>query len=74
MIIGLLCTGENKRGPTALLTSFEYVLNGPVDVVCQRTNMNQVCSSHVMKVSHAPCEDEVLCSDLKRFWNYEPLG
>ena len=72
VVLGHTVRGE--RGPTALLTRFGYVLSGPVDVVCQRTNVNQVSSSHVMKVSHAPCEDEVLRSDLKRFWDYETLG
>ncbi len=72
VVSGHTVQGENNHGPITLLTRFGYVLNGPIDIPCQLANVNFVVS-HVMKVSQASCEADILRGELKKFWDFETL-
>ena len=68
-----------KGGPSelvAMATKLGYALSGPVcGVVSDLSDLNtSLIATHVLKIATDVCSDTDMSADLRKFWEYEPIG
>jgi len=59
--------------PVALATKLRYVLSGPTMIMSHNDNGNTVnlTATHVLKVEASAFNQDVIASELGKFWDYE---